>query len=468
MTEPNSFSDAVRRVEESTFRVSSESTNGVAFRLGHDQFVTARHVVDGYSAAMLWNAGSGYNAPARVIGTAGDLALLRVGPASALPLGAPLKALPDQELQPDARVALVGYPLGVVGTPIVTNVVERRTTTDDTWLTVAAEIGPDLSGAPAVDTHGRVVGMVVSKFQQGATSGRVLGEPSLSRLLREAQGSQVARLEVVASHSAIRVMGTTDIVCTVLDERGGPVRDVSVRAIVTAGSIGVSQERMIDERMTDVKGQVVFPYQAPSTPGFATIAVLADELTATADVVISGSPSSLSVIAAHGSVQVLGTTDIVCIVVDEVGSPVPDVPVRASVAEGRGRIEDVERVTDATGRAVFPYKAPSTTGPAFIVVRTGALEAGAEVAVVGPPAQIQHDAPEVIEALTEMVCHYTVLDEEGLRIDDVGATVSLLRGGGALDQGRGWFVYSAPATATRADFEIRAGEIRQTFSVTVR
>ena len=252
-----------------------------------------------------------------------------------------------------------------------------------------------------------------------------------------------------------------------LDESERPVRGVSVRAVVTAGSIAVGPERMVDERVTDAEGQVVFPYQAPSTPGVATITVLTGKLVATADIVVWGSPSYLSVIASHGSIQALGTTNIVCSLVDKAGSPVPSVEVRASVTERGGRIEGAERLTDATGRAIFPYQAPGSTGIAFIVVRAGSLEATAEIAVVGPPAQIMCDAPEMIEPLGEMACHYTVLDEEGLRIDDVGATVSLLTGGGILEEGHGWFVYYAPATAERADFEIRVGDIQQIFSVIV-
>ena len=205
MTEPYSFPDAVRRVEESTVKVSSESSTGVGFHLGHGEFVTARHVVEGYGGAMLRKAESGYNVLASVIGMAGDVALLQVRSASAPPPGAPLEMMPDQELQPGATVALVGYAFGTDTT--VTRVVARRTTTDDTRIEVDAEVSPDLSGAPVIDSRGRVVGMVVAKPSPGATSGQVLGEPSLSRLLREVRRARAACIQVVASHSAIQALG---------------------------------------------------------------------------------------------------------------------------------------------------------------------------------------------------------------------------------------------------------------------
>ena len=52
------------------------------------------------------------------------------------------------------------------------------------------------------------------------------------------------------------------------------------------GTITVSPERMIDAAVTDAKGQVAFPCEAPSTAGVATITVLMDKLVTTAHIVV--------------------------------------------------------------------------------------------------------------------------------------------------------------------------------------
>lgn len=323
----------------------------------------------------------------------------------------------------------------------------------------------DVSGRPLVWR----VESVVAKSTPGGEALTDVGRTRIEPATRGDLSARAVRLRVVASHSAIQTQGTIDIICTVLDESEKPVAGVKVHAVATLGSIGANPDRMVDARVTNREGQALFRYQAPSTAGVATITVLTDELTASIDVVVSGSPRSLSVEATHHSIQVQGTVDIVCTVVDGAGWPVPGVAVRASVMEGGGRIEGVEQMTDAAGRSVFTYEAPGTTGTALVVARTGQLEAATEVAVAGPPAAIVHDAPETIEVASEMTCHYTVLDDEGVRIDDARATVSLLTGGGRLEAGPGRrFVYSAPSTATRAVFEINAGDIREVLSVTVR
>ncbi len=251
-----------------------------------------------------------------------------------------------------------------------------------------------------------------------------------------------------------------------LESSGGPLFDGCGRI---AGVAGVN-------RVSEARDGVDFAVGQPSLSqllediraGAAATAPVEGSSVGETREVRAGPAATLSVEASHCGIQALGTTDIVCTVTDNEGWPVPGARVSAHVAEGRGHMEgNSERETNASGQAVFSYRGPKEVGAAVVTVRIAKMVAAVEVEVVGPPASVEYDAPEAMERLEVMMCHYVVTDDEGRRVEDADATVNLLAGDGLLEHGHRWFTYHAPAVGERAAFEIGVAGLREIVSVIV-
>ena len=150
------------RVLKSVFTVQTSRGLGAGFAAwiedGDLYLVTADHVVAevGESVRVERKAGSW---GARVVArdTANDLAVLRV---SGRPAGAaPLWQKPQENRpRPGDELLLVGSPYGLAGT-VTTGIVSRVA---PTLIQTDAAANPGNSGGPAVDSQGRVVGVLVS------------------------------------------------------------------------------------------------------------------------------------------------------------------------------------------------------------------------------------------------------------------------------------------------------------------
>ena len=366
---PCRFTDTVPRVATSTVKVMVPGDgSGTAFYIGDGEFITARHVVEGRTSVFLAN--ESYRGFARVVGhglgDAADVSLLtRIDDAPSI---APLRWRQDQ-VRSGMTLGVAGYPYGFGDFPSISTgaVLNMTPLSAISHIGIDTEIKPGNSGGPLFDTCGRVAGMVTSE------------------IIIEGEKGPINKLGIALDEFSLRQV----------------LNDIRVNAVS-----GVSAE------------------------------------------------------VAHSGIQVLGSTDVLCTVVDETGWPLPHVPVSASVVDGAGGVEEsAERWTDARGQAAFAYRAAEVRGTTTIEVRSGESSAFCEVQVTGPPTAISSDAPETMEPLDEIVCRYTITDDEGVLISDVDASVRLISGGGLLEVSRDWFTYLAPATATGREvvIEIRAG-----------
>jgi S1-C subfamily serine protease len=158
------FAPLASRVLKSVFTVETDRKLGAAFvgwfADGNMYLVTANHVIagagSGDSVTVMRKGGSWSGS---VVGTdvRDDLAVIRVSghPAGALALWQkPFLPTPHAGDQ----LLLIGSPYGLEGT-VTTGVVSRVTSKA---IQTDAAANPGNSGGPAVDKHGRVVGILVS------------------------------------------------------------------------------------------------------------------------------------------------------------------------------------------------------------------------------------------------------------------------------------------------------------------
>jgi S1-C subfamily serine protease len=151
-----------KRVLLSVFTIRTDAGLGTGFVGWQDAdgvyVVTADHVVkDASSSVTLSRAGHSWRGDVEAEDAANDLALIRMNgrPEGAAPLWQAPSAHPP--LVGD-QVLLVGSPFGLSGT-VTTGVVSRVTTK---VVQTDAAANPGNSGGPAVDKHGRVVGVLVA------------------------------------------------------------------------------------------------------------------------------------------------------------------------------------------------------------------------------------------------------------------------------------------------------------------
>jgi S1-C subfamily serine protease len=151
-----------KRILRSVFTIETDAGLGTGFVGWEDAdgvyVVTADHVVrEASSSVTLSRAGHSWRGDVEAEDSGNDLALIRLNgrPAGAEPLWQrPANPPPNVGDQ----VLLVGSPFGLSGT-VTTGVVSRVT---KKVVQTDAAANPGNSGGPAVDKHGRVVGVLVS------------------------------------------------------------------------------------------------------------------------------------------------------------------------------------------------------------------------------------------------------------------------------------------------------------------
>ena len=156
------FSDHSDAIRAAVFQVQAGASIGTAFYVGHDEWMTAAHVVEGEGSVTLNNGGTRLQAVVLGSDTESDMALLkasgkgirslRFGRLDHMKAGEPLYA--------------VGFPLYVASEPSVARGVLSRTEEDASLgrvIVTDASVNPGNSGGPLVDECGYVMGMIVSK-----------------------------------------------------------------------------------------------------------------------------------------------------------------------------------------------------------------------------------------------------------------------------------------------------------------
>ncbi len=158
-------------IQDSVFQIILNGPSGVelgtAFYIGDGEFLTAAHLVTGYTRARLRNAVADFPATVTAIDPRNDLALLRAGE----PPGEPLRFQNSAGIRPGQAVAAVGYPLFEDYQASITGGLISRLIDDPAFgllIQTDAPINRGNSGGPLVDQCGVVVGMAFEKwFEEG-------------------------------------------------------------------------------------------------------------------------------------------------------------------------------------------------------------------------------------------------------------------------------------------------------------
>ena len=178
------FSDHSDTIRGAVFQVHAGQSIGTAFYIGHDEWLTAEHVVAGHSSVTLRNGDT--ELQASVLGTdpEADVALLSAS-------GDGIRALSFgrlDDMTAGEPLFAVGYPLYVASEPSVARGVLSRTEDDPsqgTLIVTDASVNPGNSGGPLVDECGDVMGMIVAKQVAEAVEGigYAVSEAILQRLI---------------------------------------------------------------------------------------------------------------------------------------------------------------------------------------------------------------------------------------------------------------------------------------------
>ena len=175
------FSDHSDLVRSAVYQVHTSDSIGTAFYIGHDEWLTAAHVVTGERTVVLRNGT--HELEAAVIGgnNSADIALLEAAsPAAPLQFGKLIDTKPGDPLY------VVGFPLYVASDPSVTrgilSRVEEYSDIGTTLLTDAAS-NPGNSGGPVVDDCGNVLGMLVAGYRDSEGVNYAIAESTLQNRL---------------------------------------------------------------------------------------------------------------------------------------------------------------------------------------------------------------------------------------------------------------------------------------------
>ena len=156
------FSDRSDAVRDAVFQVHTVDGIGTAFYIGNDEWLTAAHVVEGYSGVTLRNGDTKLFATVLGSDAKADMALLKASAEGVRPLS--FSEVDD--MKAGAALFAVGYPLYVASEPSVARGVLSRMEEDPslgTLIVTDASLNPGNSGGPLVDACGDVMGMIVAK-----------------------------------------------------------------------------------------------------------------------------------------------------------------------------------------------------------------------------------------------------------------------------------------------------------------
>ncbi len=281
-----------------------------------------------------------------------------------------------------------------------------------------------------------------------------------------------------------------------------------------------------DDDMQD--GYATAMVNATGRPGTITVTASYGGLEATTTIIVYGSPTSITAVAQQSSIEIGGSTFIVVTATDASGNPVSAneyglkspggnvgpaekaVPVVVSESTNKEAmagtlsvlpgstdlpscddhaenttpptddddpvLEAASSGTNAAGQCVIKVSATkgataaasSTRGTHTITVK-GPLpetDVAVEIQVGGAPSEITTDAPARVDALSSTKITVSVVDDEGVPVGAVDATVNQIEGDGvvlaadkivATSDGAVSFTYLAPSRDGTAVFRVTAG-----------
>jgi S1-C subfamily serine protease len=167
------FADAAELAVAASTLVITPEGFGTAFHIGDGRFVSAEHVVRGYTDVRLES--HLFEADGRVTGVEAnaDVAMIEVDPAVVAEIEA-LEWFDGERVRLGDSVGTAGYPVDVEGSAAVTRGTVSKIASADDGTTVVqtdAPVNPGNSGGALFDECGAVVGVVVQKWNEAGVEG---------------------------------------------------------------------------------------------------------------------------------------------------------------------------------------------------------------------------------------------------------------------------------------------------------
>ncbi len=313
----------------------------------------------------------------------------------------------------------------------------------DTAVDDAGTTGVNEAGRATVSVHGDgTPGTAQVTF--------TLDNSTLTRTVKVPIYGAAASMTVAAQNSAIEIGGDTFLVATILDSGGNPVagEQVDVNSAATNGGI-----------------------TSPKTPvGVLQVKVLVDN-----------------------------DKDFFQLDPDDADKDLPACGNQPAGVNPRDTsVSDYDKFTagtNADGKCVIKVSAPgdttpndasddATRGAHMITVKAGSLDNVEDLVTLtinvgGPPASITSDAPASVDPLSSITITYTVLDDRGVPVGVVDATLDQIEGSGKVTagedkgdtaDGQRSFTYRAPLTPGAAVFlvSVPVGDSEVTHEIVVQ
>ena len=336
-----------------------------------------------------------------------------------------------------ADAAATGATSGVAACTITTP-------NDDTATTDVNE-----AGRGKVTLHG-------NGFSGVATVTFLLSEPRITRTVDVVLYGDAANMSAAAQNSSIAVGGDTFIVVTILDASGNPVTGAQADLDTRARNGGVT---------------------APETPtSVAAIPVAADN-----DVDFLHPTDEKKDLPACGNAPAGDNPRTPTTTATPAETDFDPFPTPGTNGDGKCVIQVI--ATDGGTADITTDDA--TRGMHTLTIKANALSRDAdkvavEINVGGAPTSITTDAPAQVAQLSSTKITYTVLDDDGVRVGAVSATLDQIEGSGKVTAGESTamtadgqrsFTYRAPASVGTAVFLVTVpvgdSEISQTIELQI-
>ena len=377
------------------------------------------------------------------------------------------------------------------------------------WITLRVNVASDSArGAVYVQRYTR-------------SGGDFLVADTDEKTINVAAAASVTRATITASPTSIAAAsgssGST-LTITVVDSKGNGLSGRSINVITTNGTLtcGTTSGVLGCTVRSGSDGTVQVSLNGANRPGTATVTATSGSVTASADVVLYGSPKTISANIAEGSLELGDSTFVVVKVIDSAGNGVsginpfvagggkaPSGPAADSVAvgtsdtvdkakAGKSAIVDGNRVaanvdtpgcsygTNAKGECVVQVTATNAPGTSKDAsrgthtvtvqgpeeIKADARQVSVNVDVAGPSDSMSHDAPERIDTLTELKVTVTAVDDNGVRVGSVPFLVEQIEGAGSVissssstRDGQASFTFISSTGDGAVTFFVRVGHV---------
>lgn len=220
--------------------------------------------------------------------------------------------------------------------------------------------------AGRIDDKGLLTALKPGTLKVAAVSGDVRAEATVT-----VERQKVAAFALMPEPSQVEIEGTSRVQITAKSAKDEGIPGVEVTASTPTSGAKVEPAKAV----TDANGQAVFTLTVSPKAQPNRLEVMADDQTASVEVLGSpGPPANLSAAADQQEVTATGTTRVRASVRDRAGNPVPGVSVSFEATTPQTSIEPTEVPTDEEGRAAATLQTSTQSGVNTVGVSVAGLE----------------------------------------------------------------------------------------------